>query len=643
MSIRQYIPVKAATLPDPATYCPAFGYDLPVDPNIVQPDPTWYPTGEPVTDEIILTVSDNGDRRIAFYATVESPSTYTVDIYGVGGVNIKTQNIASGTTFGWQLPDGGGVAGIGQTTFKVRITPTTGGKHITGFKCNTYPTSNPVSNWQILYAKFNTPNIIALNLAFSAIDVLQGVQFFSSLNSLTTLANAFYGCISLKSIEFPNMPALTTLAAAFSGCYGLTSCKFGTLPVLQSLNNTFYGCSILPSQVYPTNMPELLDMTQTHYNNTKLKSVTLPTTAAKLNTMASCFCANNSMLSITMPTTLPLLANCVSTFASCRMLTTINFCSSVPSLSLCSSMCYGDQSLRSFTFPATQNALTKLDSTFGYCYAIKTVVLPTTAPNITTMYQTFYQCYEVTSITMPTALTLCTTMYQICQNCYQLTSITYPPTMDACLTWYGGHFYNSKLANITMPTSMNACTTIAQLLQCSGSPFNLVLTSVTLPASMNALISITAAFAQCNALTTITMPTALPAINDISSFSSSPVLASISACTFPTTQVNASSLISSRIIGVNFPTLRATIFSQSSSPLLGNAVSSVTINWANSSFSTTGSCLILNYLNLSAAALDAIFTALPVVTARTVNVQFCTGSAGCTPTIATAKGWTVLR
>ena len=65
MSIRQYIPVKAVADPDPAVFCPPRGYEIPADPNILEPDPEWYPVGNPGNEEIILTCSDGGDRRIA--------------------------------------------------------------------------------------------------------------------------------------------------------------------------------------------------------------------------------------------------------------------------------------------------------------------------------------------------------------------------------------------------------------------------------------------------------------------------------------------------------------------------------------------------------------------------------------------------
>jgi len=45
--------------------------------------------------------------------------------------------------------------------------------------------------------------------------------------------------------------------------------------------------------------------------------------------------------------------------------------------------------------------------------------------------------------------------------------------------------------------------------------------------------------------------------------------------------------------------------------------------------------------HLSAAALDALYTSLPTVTAKTIFVKGNYGISGHTPSIATAKGWTV--
>jgi len=45
---------------------------------------------------------------------------------------------------------------------------------------------------------------------------------------------------------------------------------------------------------------------------------------------------------------------------------------------------------------------------------------------------------------------------------------------------------------------------------------------------------------------------------------------------------------------------------------------------------------------LSSTALDEIYTNLPTVTGQTITVSGNYGIAGDNPTIATAKGWTVL-
>jgi hypothetical protein len=49
----------------------------------------------------------------------------------------------------------------------------------------------------------------------------------------------------------------------------------------------------------------------------------------------------------------------------------------------------------------------------------------------------------------------------------------------------------------------------------------------------------------------------------------------------------------------------------------------------------------VSYCDLGIAALDQLFTDLTTVTSKTINITGCTGAAGCTRSIATAKGWTV--
>ena len=68
------------------------------------------------------------------------------------------------------------------------------------------------------------------------------------------------------------------------------------------------------------------------------------------------------------------------------------------------------------------------------------------------------------------------------------------------------------------------------------------------------------------------------------------------------------------------------------------------IDWANSNYSgATGSGYQIEISGwFDATWLNAMFTALPTVTSKTIDVRYCDGYATCTKTIATAKGWTVL-
>ena len=57
----------------------------------------------------------------------------------------------------------------------------------------------------------------------------------------------------------------------------------------------------------------------------------------------------------------------------------------------------------------------------------------------------------------------------------------------------------------------------------------------------------------------------------------------------------------------------------------------------------TGKAVTIHFTNLTAQALNDFFTDLPPTTVTaTLDVQFNTGSATCTPSIATSKGYTVI-
>jgi hypothetical protein len=69
-------------------------------------------------------------------------------------------------------------------------------------------------------------------------------------------------------------------------------------------------------------------------------------------------------------------------------------------------------------------------------------------------------------------------------------------------------------------------------------------------------------------------------------------------------------------------------------------LTTLVVDWQNSTYSGTSPQIRLA-APLDSAWLNSMFTALPVVTGKTIDVRYCDGYATCDKTIATAKGWTV--
>lgn len=63
------------------------------------------------------------------------------------------------------------------------------------------------------------------------------------------------------------------------------------------------------------------------------------------------------------------------------------------------------------------------------------------------------------------------------------------------------------------------------------------------------------------------------------------------------------------------------------------------IDWANSGFADVSPPQLAISANLSAAEINRIFNSLPIVTAKVLNLWFCTGYASADKTIASNKGW----
>lgn len=243
--------------------------------------------------------------------------------------------------------------------------------------------------------------------------------------------------------------------------------------------------------------------------------------------------------------------------------------------------------LEQTTILSVGNATT-LNSAWIQCFRLQSCVLPTNfGSTATTISNTWNRCESLVNITLPSgfgaAVLDANSMFS---GCMSLRNIIFPAGFGTLATNFSNLFAACPaLYSVSFPSGCGAaCTTLdSTFFQCDS------LTSVVLPAGFGpGVTTLNNTFNGCISIENILFPTGFAASLAIitTAFSSCPNLESI--------------------IGL---------------------VSPITFS--------VGGC------KLSASALNAIYTALPTVTLQTLTASTNYGYAASTPTIATAKGWTV--
>ena len=209
---------------------------------------------------------------------------------------------------------------------------------------------------------------------------------------------------------------------------------------------------------------------------------------------------------------------------------------------------------------------------------------------------------------------------------------------------------------------------------------------IDMPTEMNSLISFGSskvgilcygAFQGCTALQTLTIPDSLPSLlhtggdyggfvsgctnltnvygmkympsllNAKSVYNNCFALNNLPTCsTYGSNSIPFSSVVRN-MTNFNQPTLRcSSLLLTGTSASVRSQLTYINIDWANSIFSGTNPQIDLRYNALSNTEIDRIFGLLPNYSGsgvtHTINVASNVGSATCTPSIATLKGWTVI-
>jgi hypothetical protein len=502
----------------------------------------------------------------------------------------------------------------------------------------------------------NATGISSLSATFTRCTNLRTVSFPTTLNNCTTFNLAFSACNSLKNITLPSINLANDFTSAFQSCFSLQWFRFIGMPspaspgTMISWNSMFSNCWSLQNVFFPgTCSSNARNQMNTMFSNCyNLKNIVFPTGFVAQNlggTFQSCY----SITNVTFPTAAQSMTNASGCFSNCFLLRTVDLpsysgtlntssmflnCISLPSITIpsgwgsstMSTMFSGCSNLTSVTFAtAVQNNCASMQSAFQNCIKLKTVVMPTSLNTCTNFSSTFSGCNELESITLPSTLPAVTNMNNCFDSCNTLTSITLPTNMSNCSSW-GSCFIDCRnLISITMPSIISASTANFNSLV-NGC---ISLRTLTLPTTQtSAVTSLSTMFYNAGNLTTINN------LGNVGSLTATPlVTASINSG--PSSNAN---LITSLSFNCPFSVLSV---SGGAANNFNKLNSLRLLNTSAGQYTGTSPQINVSFSDLGIAALNQLFTDLPTVTSRTINITGCTGAAGCTRSIATAKGWIV--
>ena len=505
----------------------------------------------------------------------------------------------------------------------------------------------------------NATAITGFNTTFSNSTKLRSVTFPTSLNNCTTFTNSFTNCPSIKNITIPSVNICTNFQNAFSGCASLQWIRFISLPAPAvantpvTFNNSMSSNPNLQNVYFPDTCSSnaIYNFSVAFQSCGSLKNFVFPVNF-KASTIASSFSGCGSITSIVFQSSMPDLTTMQQAFNGCNLLSSITLPTSVSSSGINMQQSFSNCfSLKSITIPSgwlitnlnstfngcngatsitlpnnAQNSIATMDSAFSSCNKLETLVLPTSLNSVTNLLTTFANCLRLTSVTLPATMNLVTTMASCFQNCTSLTSITLPTSMTACTNFQSTFGACYAIENITMPTNVSPSVTTYQAL--TQSCVNLK--TLTLPITQTSSVTTIAnMITSCGNLTTINN------LDKVGSLTATPLVLG--------TMASGTAAWMNVITSLSFSCPFSALTLNGSTTLTNfNKLNSLRLLNASAGQYTGSSPQInVSYCDLGITALNQLFTDLPTVTAKTINITGCTGAAGCTRSIATAKGWTV--
>lgn len=565
------------------------------------------------------TVTNTDHRFVALYAI--SPTTtnvavlcqgaYTVD-WGDGTSTNHATNTRAEKVYTWSSIPAGTQMADGRRQVIISITPQAG-QSLTFVdlkqKVQTAVTGIPDG--------FNAPclDIVASLPAATALSLGQGngtpAVFFYQLqrfrllgsNSITSFATLFGQCRSLQVVQIDTTTAASSVANMFLNCTALVDAPALNTANVTDFTSMFSGCTALRTcPAYDT---------------------------GKATSMASMF-NTCSVLTALPPLNTSLVTSFSSFAAGCRNIRSVpayDF-SRATDASAAFLNCSGVTSFPAFDLPVCTN----VSQMFSGCTAMTSWPTLTNTGLVTNWQSTFNACSNTAGV----------------PPLYNMAGATNVPSMfNGCIRLTGIPAFN--LANVSSAASMfSGCPGLVSVPA-------LDLSKVTTMANM---------FDGCNSLVTVGTLTTTPLLNNLTQtfrncwvLSAIPVMNYNAVTTLASTFQNCYALISAVITTTGACTDFTNMFSNcvnletvelnmvNAATAMGTTASAVVSCWNIKSFKANGLRIAIGLSNpnkMDAAALDAFYTSLGTASgAQTITVTGSAGTATDTPTIATAKGWTV--
>jgi surface protein len=343
-----------------------------------------------------------------------------------------------------------------------------------------------------------------------------------------------------------------------------------------------------------------------------------------ITSFSSLFHGLSKLQSVEIASTTTTVTNTSNMFNGCRSLTTVPLFNTAAVTSM-SSMFVSCSSLATVPLFNTA-AVTSTFNMFGSCGSLTTVPLFNTAA-VTNMGLMFGSCSSLTTVPLFNTAAV-TNMESMFGSCSSLTTV--PLFNRAAVTNMSSMFVSCGSLTTVPLFNTAAVTNMFSMFNSCGS-----LTTVPL-FNTAAVTSMRIMFFGCGSLTTVPLFNTAAVTNMSGMFSSCGSLTTVPL--FNTDAVtNMESMFNSCSSLVEVPALVTTAVTAVNFGLIFNSCSSLArIQAKDFKFTfSVASC------KLSATALDEIYTNLPTVTSQTITVTGNYGTATDTPSIATAKGWTV--